>query len=146
MRCFNRLDSGCCNFFVDNRCVPSCPSPLVPNSRFDCGKSLSIKVCIYMYTHSRHMYILCSSTVPHCSGISGRSFITHRCSCTGEEERKPGTHCSRMHQIPLVTRILLHYTKITVNFCLPPERSHCMVILLHVGHMHAVLKSKTMSF
>ena len=32
-----------------------------------------------------------------------------------EEERGPGTHCSHMRQVPLVTCILLHYTKITVN-------------------------------
>ena len=40
-------------------------------------------------------------------------------SCVGEEERQPGTHCLRMCQVPLVTCILLCYTKITVNFCLP---------------------------
>ena len=65
-------------------------------------------------------------------------------SCAGEEEREPGTHCSRMRQVPLVTCILLRYTKITVNFCLPPERPHCMVIL-PVGHIRAILKSKTIS-
>ena len=65
-------------------------------------------------------------------------------SCVGEEEREPGTHCSRMRQVPLVTCILLRYTKITVNFCLPPERPHCMVIL-PVGHIRAILKSKTIS-
>ena len=65
-------------------------------------------------------------------------------SCAGEEERESGTHCSRMRQVPLVTCILLRYTKITVNFCLPPERSHCMVIL-PVGHIRAVLKSKTIT-
>ena len=55
----------------------------------------------------------------------------------GEEEREPGTHCSRMRQVPLVTCILLRYTKITVNFCLPAERPHCIVITLPVvrpGH------------
>ena len=66
-------------------------------------------------------------------------------SCAGEEEREPGTHCSRMRQVPLVTCILLRYTKITVNFCLPPERPHCMVIL-PVGHIRAILKSKTNRF
>ena len=50
-------------------------------------------------------------------------------SCAGEEEREPGTHCSHMRQIPLVTCILLRYTEITVNFCLPSERLHCLVIL-----------------
>ena len=33
-------------------------------------------------------------------------------SCAGEEEREPGTHCSHMRQVPLVTCILLSYTKI----------------------------------
>ena len=65
-------------------------------------------------------------------------------SCVGEEEREPGTHCSCMRQVPLVTCILLRYTKIMVNFCLPPERPHCMVIL-PVGHIWAILKSKTIS-
>ena len=64
-------------------------------------------------------------------------------SCAGEEEREPGTHCSRMRQVPLVTCVLLRYTKIS-NFCLPPERPHCMVIL-PVGHIRAILKSKTIS-
>ena len=32
-----------------------------------------------------------------------------------EEEREPGTHCSCMWKVPLVTCILLHYIKITVN-------------------------------
>ena len=32
-----------------------------------------------------------------------------------EEEREPGIHCSRMRQVPLVTCILLRYTKITVT-------------------------------
>ena len=58
-----------------------------------------------------------------------------------EEEREPGTHCLRMRQVPC---ILLRYTKITVNFCLPAERPHCMVIL-PVGHILAVLKSKAIS-
>ena len=65
-------------------------------------------------------------------------------SCAGEEEREPGTHCSRMRQVPLVTCILLRYTKITVNFCLPAERPHC-IVTLPVGHIRVVLKSKTIS-
>ena len=36
-------------------------------------------------------------------------------SRAGEEEREPGTHCSRMRQVPLVTCTLLRCTKITVN-------------------------------
>ena len=65
-------------------------------------------------------------------------------SCAGEEEKEPGTHCSRMRRVPLVTCILLRYTKITVNFCLPPERPYCRVIL-PVRHLRAVLKSETIS-
>ena len=66
-------------------------------------------------------------TVVHslCLGASGR-LASFPGSCAGEEEREPGTHCSCMRQVPLVTCILLRYTKIMVNFCLPPERSHCM--------------------
>ena len=36
-------------------------------------------------------------------------------SRAGEEEREPGTHCSHMCQVPLVTCILLCYSKITVK-------------------------------
>ena len=36
-------------------------------------------------------------------------------SRAGEEEREPGTHCSRMHQVPLATCILLRCTKFTIN-------------------------------
>ena len=83
------------------------------------------------------------------SGVS-EAYLTRRYlasfpgSCAGEEEREPGTHCLRMRQIPLVTCILLRYTKITVNFCLPSERLHCLVIL-PVRYIRAVLKSKTIS-
>ena len=42
-------------------------------------------------------------------------------SCAGEKEREPGTHSLRIRQVPLVTCILLRYTKIMVNFCLPAE-------------------------
>ena len=34
-----------------------------------------------------------------------------------------------MRQVPMVTYILLCYTKITVNFFLPPQLPYCMVIL-----------------
>ena len=43
--------------------------------------------------------------------------------------------------VPLVTCILLRYTKSMVNFCLPAERPHC-IVTLPVGHIRAVLKSK----
>ena len=36
-------------------------------------------------------------------------------SCAGEEERELGTHSSRMHQVLLITCILLRYTKITTR-------------------------------
>ena len=87
-------------------------------------------------------YISCFKTV--WSSTTGRYVALFPGSCVGEEERQPGTHYSRMHQVPLVTCILLRYTKITVNFCLPAERPHCMVIL-PVGHIRVVLKSKTTS-
>ena len=32
--------------------------------------------------------------------------------CVGEGGREPSTHCSHMHQVPLVTCILLRYTKV----------------------------------
>ena len=54
------------------------------------------------------------------------------------------THCLRMHQVPLVTCILLRYTKVAVKFCLPAERPHC-IVLLPVGHVRTVLKSQTIS-
>ena len=60
----------------------------------------------------------------------------------GVEERKPGTLCLCMHQIPLVTCILLYQTKITENFCLPAERPHFRVTLL-VRHLPVVFKSET---
>ena len=65
-------------------------------------------------------------------------------SRAGEEEREPGAHCSRMRQVPLVTCILLRYTKINGNFCLPAERPHCRTIL-PVRHLRPVLKSETIS-
>lgn len=39
MRCFNRLASGCCNYYENNMCVISCTFPQVPDVNFDCGKS-----------------------------------------------------------------------------------------------------------
>ena len=44
----------------------------------------------------------------------GSISLVPRLSCGGGE-REPGTHCSRMRQVPLVTCILLRCTKITVN-------------------------------
>ena len=35
-------------------------------------------------------------------------------SCVREDEREPGTHCSQVCQAPLVTCILLHYTRTSV--------------------------------
>ena len=75
----------------------------------------------------------CRSRKPVC--------LVPRLLCGGGE---PGAHCSRMRQVPLVTCILLCYTKITVTFCLLAERPYCMVILT-VGHIGAGLKSRTVS-
>ena len=102
--------------------------------------SLSLYIYTHIYTHNT------LNARKHAQrGHTTCTFIaSFPGSCAGEEEREPGTHCSRMRQVPLVTCILLRYTKITVNFCLPPERPHCMVIL-PVGHIRAVLKSKTIS-
>ena len=61
-------------------------------------------------------------------------------SHVGEEEREPGTHCLQKPKVPLVTCIILCYTKITVNFCLPSERP-----LLPMRLIKAVVKSKTIS-
>ena len=63
-------------------------------------------------------------------------------SRAGEEEREPGTHCLRMRQVPLVTGILLRYTKITVNSVYLP---HCMVIL-PLRHIRAILSPKQYRF
>ena len=46
--------------------------------------------------------------------------------CTGRiKESLLNTDCSLMCQLPLVTCILLCYTKIMVYFCLPAGRPHC---------------------
>ena len=74
----------------------------------------------------------------HCTNIFvSASFLD---SCEGEKEREPGTHCLHMCQVPLVTCILLSYTKIMANFCLSAERPHCRVIL-PVRHIRAILTS-----
>ena len=39
----------------------------------------------------------------------------------GEEGREPGTHCSCMWQVSLVTCMRLSYIKINRNLCLPAE-------------------------
>ena len=41
------------------------------------------------------------------------SLVPRQALC--EEEREPGTHCLHMHQVPLLTCILLCYTKVIVN-------------------------------
>ena len=42
------------------------------------------------------------------------------------------------------TTVLLRYTKINGNFCLPAERPHCKIIL-PVRNLRAVFKSETIS-
>ena len=65
-------------------------------------------------------------------------------SRAGEEEREPGTHCSRMRQVPLVTCILLRYTKITVNSAYPLKG--CTAWLYSFWHPYRRFsKSKTIS-
>ena len=49
------------------------------------------------------------------STVNTVSSLVPRLSCGGGGKREPGTHCSRMRQVPLVTCILLRCTKITVN-------------------------------
>ena len=100
---------------------------------------------IYLFFFSTHTILSQNLLYPYRTNLYVATILaSFPGSCAGEEEREPGTHCSRMRQVPLVTCILLRYTKITVNFCLPPERLHCMVIL-PVGHIRAILKSKTIS-
>ena len=60
-------------------------------------------------------------------------------SCAGEEEREPGIHCLCMRQVPLVTCILLRYTKITVNFCLPAERPHAAWLYIYTSEMNIIM-------
>ena len=101
--------------------------------------------------HSKMLHVTSTFRLDiHCSLWPGNVYLCHcslhllscilECSLVPrllrrEEEREPGTHCSRMHHVSLVTCILLRYTKITVNFCLPPERPKCIVIL-SVGHIY----------
>ena len=57
-------------------------------------------------------------------------------SCATEEEREPGTHCLRMHQLLLVTCILLHYTKVNkfLFTCWKTTlRNYTSVMLYHLG-------------
>ena len=59
------------------------------------------------YTEHIYMYMTLNCADSRLASFPG--------SRAGEEEREPGTHCSRMCQVPLVTCILLCCTKITVN-------------------------------
>ena len=56
----------------------------------------------------------------------------------------PGVHCMRMRQVPLVTCILLCYTKIVAKISLPSKRPHCRA-MLPVIHIRADLKSEVTS-
>ena len=51
----------------------------------------------------------------HVIVIAGHKTASFPGSHAWEEEREPGTHFSCMRQVPLVTCILLRYTKITVT-------------------------------
>ena len=64
------------------------------------------------------------------------SSLIPRLLCRGGGKRAWYT----LFKVPLVICILLRYTKIMVDFCLPVQNLYCVVILL-VGHIWAVLKS-----
>ena len=39
-RCFiGSSGDQCCNFYLEDECVAECPSPLVNDSNYDCGRS-----------------------------------------------------------------------------------------------------------
>ena len=114
---------------------------------------------ILSWRHNRnvgpHMYTTCvtsnSCSLKLCPSAQGGQQTGHAMSIASfpgsraaEEGREPGTHCSCMLQVPLVTCILLRYTKVNGNFCLPAERPQCKIIL-HMTHLRAILKSKTIS-
>ena len=61
--------------------------------------------------------------------LSCSSCLFQGVPCAGEEEREPGTYCLHMCQVPLLTCLLLCYTNINVNFCLPGEKPQCRIIL-----------------
>ena len=65
------------------------------------------------------MYIFFNMTVCNCHvctlSLVSMLLASFPGSRAWEEEREPGTHCSRMRQVPLVTCILLRYTKITAT-------------------------------
>ena len=67
--------------------------------------------------HSRLEYYYLEITWKSAESVKdiGNKLASFPGSCAREEEREPGTHCLRMRQVPLVTCILLHYTKTTVN-------------------------------
>ena len=107
--------------------------------RFIRGKSIVVFHCsACVFCNMLHKFYQCNAGNIHSQVASFPG------PCVGKEEREPGTQCSRMRQVPLVTCILLGYTKIMVNFCLPAERPHCRVIL-PVRHIWMVLKSETIS-
>ena len=70
---------------------------------------------VYIQQRQQHTYQL--NPVPYYAEYFGHKMhiASFPGSRAGEEEREPGTHCSRMRQVPLVTCILLRCTKITVN-------------------------------
>ena len=60
------------------------------------------------------------------------SYIVSKISganCLVPAQRK-GVYCSCIRQVPMVTCILFHYTKIMTNSSLAAERSHCRPMLL----------------
>ena len=53
-------------------------------------------------------------------------------------------HCLGLHQVPMVTCILLRYTTDTTNLSLPSERPHCRAMFL-VRHIWKDLNSEIIS-
>ena len=59
-------------------------------------------------------------------------------------KRVPGAYCLGLHQVPMVTCILLRYTTITTNLSLPSERPHCRAMFI-VRHIWKESNSKIIS-
>ena len=76
--------------------------------------------------------------------ISRTASFPGSCAVEEEESLVHTVHCSCMCRVPLVTCIVLDYTKIMANFCLHAERVHSRVIL-PVRHTQVIVKSKTVS-
>ena len=106
-------------------CSHMCQVPLVTCILLHCTK-ITINSVYLLKVHTAWLYSLLAS-------FPG--------SCVWAEKKEPGTHCSHMCQVPLVTCILLRYTKITIN----SVKVHT-AWLYSLRHRQAVFKSKIISF